>query len=69
MSTNALGIFADTFSRPSLEANLDAVAEHGLAVVHYDMSCAGLPSLPEYIAPELARRIGAAASERRRQRH
>jgi sugar phosphate isomerase/epimerase len=64
MQTNELGIFAKTFARPTLEANLDAVAAQGLGVVQYNMAGAGLPSLPEQIAPELAARIGAAARAR-----
>jgi sugar phosphate isomerase/epimerase len=61
---NPIGIFAKTFPRPTLEANLDAVCSHGLSVVQYNLACAGLPSLPEQIEPALARQIGAAAAER-----
>jgi sugar phosphate isomerase/epimerase len=61
---NSIGIFAKTFSRPTVEENLDAVADHGLAVVQYNLACAGLPSLPERIDPQLAQRIGAAAAAR-----
>jgi sugar phosphate isomerase/epimerase len=60
-----LGIFAKTFPRPTPEENLDAVRGHGLAVVQYNLACAGLPSLPERIDPGLAHRIGAAAAARR----
>ena len=42
-----LGIFAKTFPGPSLEARLDAIAERGLTHVQFNMSCAGLPTLPE----------------------
>ena len=62
---NPLGIFAKTFPRPILEANLDAVRSRGLGVVQYNLACAGLPSLPERIEPRLARQIGAAAASRR----
>ena len=48
MSTIELGIFARTFTRKTLEENLDAVTRHGLSVVQYNMACAGLPSLPEH---------------------
>ncbi len=61
---NELGIFAKTFARPTLEANLDAVAAHGLRVVQYNLACAGLPSLPETLDPALAARIGRAAAAR-----
>lgn len=40
-----LGIFAKTFSRPSLEETLDAVRAHGLGCVQFNMTCAGLPAL------------------------
>lgn len=55
-----LGIFAKTFSRPSLEATLDAVAAHGLTHVQFNMSCAGLPTLPDEIPPALCKRIAQA---------
>jgi sugar phosphate isomerase/epimerase len=62
---NPIGIFAKTFPRPTLEENLDAVCHHGLGVVQYNLACAGLPSLPERIEPDLAQQIGAAAASRR----
>jgi sugar phosphate isomerase/epimerase len=64
MNRNELGIFAKTFARPTLDANLDAVAAHGLGVVQYNMACAGLPSMPKRIAPDLAQRIRVAAAAR-----
>jgi sugar phosphate isomerase/epimerase len=64
MPMTELGIFAKTFPRPTLEANLDAVAGHSLSVVQYNLACAGLDSLPEHIPTDLARRVGAAATER-----
>lgn len=48
-----LGIFAKTFARPTLVETLDAVAGHGLRCVQFNFSCAGLPTLPERIEPEL----------------
>jgi sugar phosphate isomerase/epimerase len=60
----AIGIFAKTFPRPTLEQNLDAVRGHGLRVVQYNLACAGLPSLPERIEPHLAQLISAAARSR-----
>ncbi len=44
-----IGIFAKTFAQPSIEAVLDAVHKHGLTVVQFNMSCAGLSSLPDFI--------------------
>lgn len=60
-----LGIFAKTFVRPSLAETLDAVAAHGLDCVQFNYACAGLPSLPERIAPELAAQIGREARQRK----
>lgn len=51
------GIFARTFSRPTLEENLDAIVSDGLHHVQYNLSCAGLPTLPESIEPALVERI------------
>jgi len=59
-----VGIFAKTFPRPTLEETLDAVVSHRLACVQFNMTCAGLPSLPdqvdanllEHIHTEMARR-------------
>lgn len=52
-----LGIFAKTFLRDSIEANLDAVRQHGFSCTQYNLVCAGLPMLPEAIEPELCERI------------
>ena len=52
-----LGIFARTFARPNLEAVLDAVAAHGLRAVHFNLCCAGLPTMPERIDEALCDRI------------
>ena len=46
-----LGIFAKTFVRPTLAETLDAVAACGLDCVQFNFSCAGLPSMPDEIAP------------------
>ncbi|GCE08922.1 epimerase [Dictyobacter aurantiacus] len=59
-----LGIFARTFARPSVEEVFDAVRAHGLRCVQFNMVCAGVPSLPEEIAPSLSRRIHEAAQSR-----
>ena len=50
-----LGIFAKTFPRPTLEETLDAVADHGLTHVQFNMSCMGLPTLPDELDEELVR--------------
>ena len=52
-----IGIFAKTFVRPTLGETLDAVARHGVRTVQFNLACAGVPSLPERIEPELAATI------------
>lgn len=59
-----LGIFAKTFARRSIEETLEAVATHGFKHVQWNMSCAGLDSMPEAINPVLLRRIRFAANAR-----
>ncbi len=59
-----LGIFAKTFARPTVEDVFDAVSAHGLRCVQLNLSCAGVPSLPDEIAPSLITRIRAAAQSR-----
>ena len=59
-----LGIFAKTFPRPTLEETLDAVAGHGLTHVQFNMSCAGLPTLPERIDEDLCVWIARSFRER-----
>ena len=49
-----ISIFAKTFSRPTLAATLDAVQAHGLGSVQFNLSCAGLPTLPDEISPQTA---------------
>lgn len=44
-----IGIFAKTFARSSLEAVLQAVISSGLRCMQFNLSCAGLPSLPSAI--------------------
>jgi sugar phosphate isomerase/epimerase len=59
-----LGIFARTFSRPTVEGVFDAVREHQLDCVQFNMACAGLPTLPDDIASSLAIRIHEASMSR-----
>ncbi len=51
------GIFAKTFSRPSVDNVLDAVAALGIPSVQFNMACAGLASMPDAIAPDICARI------------
>jgi sugar phosphate isomerase/epimerase len=55
-----LGIFSKTFVRPTLEETLDAVGVYDLTHVQFNMSCVGLPTLPDRIDEELCRRIARA---------
>jgi sugar phosphate isomerase/epimerase len=59
-----LGIFAKTFRRSSLEGVLDAVAEHGFQEMQFNMSVAGLPSMPDEVKTALAVRIREASAQR-----
>jgi len=59
-----LGIFARTFSRPTVEGVFDAVREHQLDCIQFNMACAGLPTLPDDIASSLAIRIHEASMSR-----
>jgi sugar phosphate isomerase/epimerase len=56
-----LGIFAKTFTRPTVEEVFDGVACHGLRSVQFNFACAGLPSMPDQInrkcSPHVARRL------------
>ena len=56
-----LGIFAKTFDRPAVEQVFAAVKAHGLSCVQFNLSCAGLPTLPDEIEPSIIARIRAAA--------
>jgi sugar phosphate isomerase/epimerase len=59
-----LGIFARTFHRPTLEETFDAVAEHGLRCVQFNMVSAGLPTLPDHIENDVIDRIRQASATR-----
>lgn len=50
-------IFELVFPRPTLEATLDAVVDHGLRYVQLDLASTGLPSLPDRIPPDVASHI------------
>ena len=59
-----LGIFAKTFVRPTLEETLDAVVDHGLTHVQFNMSCVGLPTLPDRLDEDLCVWIAQSLRER-----
>jgi len=52
-----IGIMAKTFSPPTLAGTLDAVAAHGLSCMQYNLTCTGLPDMPDEIDPEICDRI------------
>ena len=56
-----LGIFAKTFERPTVEAVFAAVTAHGLSCVQFNLACAGLPTLPDQIDPDVVTRVRQAA--------
>jgi sugar phosphate isomerase/epimerase len=55
-----LGIFAKMFPRPTLEQTLGAVVAHGLSHVQFNLSCVGLPTVPDRVDPSLCDRIKSA---------
>lgn len=59
-----VGIFAKTFSRPTLESTLDAVVAHGVDCVQFNLACAGLPTLPTSITGDEVDRIRAEVEKR-----
>ncbi len=59
-----IGILMGTFPGPTLEARLDAVRACGLDCVQLSMDCAGLPLMPDKIAPDLLQRIRREAAAR-----
>jgi len=61
---NPLGVFAKTFRRDTLEANLDAVRGAGFDCVQYNLACAGLPTLPDAIDDQICARIREAHQSR-----
>lgn len=52
-----LGIFSKTFTRGNFEEVFDAVKNNGLYQMQFNMTCAGMPTLPDYIDTGLADRI------------
>jgi sugar phosphate isomerase/epimerase len=58
-----IGIFAKTFSRPTLEKLFQAIAGYGINSVQFNLSCVGLDTLPENVSPQLLQRIADAAEQ------
>ena len=59
-----IGIFNKIFDRPSIEANLDAVASHDLASVQFDLQTLGLETMPEKLPLPLCTRVRTALADR-----
>jgi sugar phosphate isomerase/epimerase len=58
-----IGIFAKTFSRPTIEELFQAIAGYGINSVQFNLSCVGLETLPENVSSELVQRIADAAEQ------
>jgi sugar phosphate isomerase/epimerase len=58
-----IGIFAKTFSRPTIEELFQAIADYGINSVQFNLSCVGLETLPENVSSELVQRIAEAAEQ------
>jgi sugar phosphate isomerase/epimerase len=56
-----IGIFAKTFSRPTIEELFQSIANYGIYSVQFNLSCAGLETLPENVPSELVQRIADSA--------
>jgi sugar phosphate isomerase/epimerase len=52
-----LGIFTKVFNRPTLPEVLTAVVEAGFSTVQFNLTCAGLPSMPDVIGDDEVEQI------------
>lgn len=59
-----IGIFARTFSGPSIEKILDVTRSHDLYAVHFNLQCAGTDSLPKIIDDRLCQQVREAFEKR-----
>ena len=60
-----IGIMSRTFPRSTLEEELDAVVDHGLDCMQFDLSSAGLPSPQDHIDEGVCDRIRTELSARK----
>lgn len=51
-----IGIMSKTFSGPTLEEELDAVVDHGISIMQFDLSSAGIPS-PDRLDDDVCSKI------------
>src|SRR5271156_4182252 len=56
-----IGIFAKTFSRPSIKELFQAIASYEIYSVQFNMSCVGLGTFPRNVSSDLVQRITDAA--------
>jgi hypothetical protein len=54
-----IGILLGTYRSGSLETRLDAAKSAGINYVQLSMDCAGLPTMPDEISPEVVGQSGA----------
>src|SRR3989304_1279133 len=59
-----IGIFARAFDGENVSQLLDAVAAHNIHCVHFNLKCAGVPTLPETIDTALCQDIRQAFGRR-----
>ncbi|MGN7150792.1 sugar phosphate isomerase/epimerase family protein [Arthrobacter sp. SAFR-179] len=57
-----VGIFAKTFEAAGIEENMAAVAAAGITAVQYNLSIAGIPTVPEKVDADTIERIKSAAA-------
>ena len=60
-----IGVFAKTFARSSVSDAFAAVRESGCSCTQFNMSCAGLPSMPDGVADAVADSVRQAATANR----
>jgi hypothetical protein len=60
-----IGIFAKTFSRPTIEDLFQAIGGYEIYSAQFNLSCVGLETLPGNVSSELVRRIIDAAEHAR----
>ena len=52
-----IGIYSTTFEQPTLAATLDAVAQHGIRDLQFNLSSAGVPSMPNMVDPYFSKTL------------
>jgi sugar phosphate isomerase/epimerase len=58
-----IGIFAKTFSRPTIEELFQTIGGYGINSVQFNLSCVGLETLPEKVSSEPVQRIADSAEQ------